>query len=198
MDAGGFFNTPARLGYIILVTLLNAFAAIRIPEVGKSHAAGKKTVRPQHLAVVLLQVISVAVLVAAPFCDRRGIAVLNGMELFRYVGLGMYSFGFLLMHWAEGHLGKMFSVEVTVQEGHRLVTDGPYRYLRHPRYLGIIIFAKGIALVFRSEVGLVLIVALFLVLLWRIRDEEALMRQEIGPAWEAYSRKSWRLIPFVY
>jgi protein-S-isoprenylcysteine O-methyltransferase Ste14 len=78
------------------------------------------------------------------------------------------------------------------------VTDGPYRYLRHPRYFGIIVFAKGIALVFRSEVGLILVVALFLVLLWRIRDEETLMREEFGPEWEAYAQKSWGLIPFVY
>lgn len=38
--------------------------------------------------------------------------------------------------------------------------------------------------------------AMMMVLLWRIHDEEALMRAEFGTAWEAYSRKSWRLVPF--
>ncbi len=37
-----------------------------------------------------------------------------------------------------------------------------------------------------------------LVLLWRIRDEEALLRREFGPAWDAYAERSWRLIPFVF
>jgi protein-S-isoprenylcysteine O-methyltransferase Ste14 len=65
------------------------------------------------------------------------------------------------------------------------VTGGPYRY---PRYLGIIVFTTGISLVFRS----------WLALIWRIRDEEALMQRSFGKDWEAYSRRSWRLIPLVY
>jgi protein-S-isoprenylcysteine O-methyltransferase Ste14 len=36
------------------------------------------------------------------------------------------------------------------------------------------------------------------VLLWRIRDEEALMRREFGPAWEVYRRRSWRLVPLIF
>ena len=35
-------------------------------------------------------------------------------------------------------------------------------------------------------------------LLWRIADEEALMRREFGPAWEADRRRTWRLVPFVF
>jgi protein-S-isoprenylcysteine O-methyltransferase Ste14 len=106
--------------------------------------------------------------------------------------------GFIGMHWAEATLDKQFSVEVTIQEGHRLVTDGPYRYLRHPRYLGIILFTTGISLVFRSWLTLIFIAVLTLVLIWRIHDEEALLHQEFGPDWEAYSQRSWRLIPFVH
>ncbi|MCL4876976.1 MAG: hypothetical protein KJ064_09970 [Anaerolineae bacterium] len=79
-----------------------------------------------------------------------------------------------------------------------LVTDGPYRFLRHPRYLGIIMFNLGIALVYRSWMAMILVAALTLVLLWRIHDEESLMHQEFGADWDVYARKSWHLIPFVY
>ena len=79
-----------------------------------------------------------------------------------------------------------------------LVTGGPCRFLRHPRYLGIIVFVAGIALVFHSWVGLILDVAIILVLVWRIRDEEALMHTEFGAEWEAYSRQTWRLAPFLF
>ncbi len=102
------------------------------------------------------------------------------------------------MNWAEDALGKQFSVQVTIQEGHQLVTGGPFRFLRHPRYLSIITFNVGIALVFRSGLALVLVAALILVLLWRIHDEEALMHEEFGKDWEAYSARSWRLIPYVF
>jgi protein-S-isoprenylcysteine O-methyltransferase Ste14 len=99
---------------------------------------------------------------------------------------------------AEATLGKQFSVQVTIQEGHRLITDGLYRTLRHPRYLGIVTYNLGVSLVFHSWLGLVLAGALALVLLWRIGDEEALMHKAFGAEWEAYARRSWRVIPFVY
>jgi protein-S-isoprenylcysteine O-methyltransferase Ste14 len=95
-------------------------------------------------------------------------------------------------------LGRQFSVQVTLQKDHRLVTGGPYQVLRHPRYLGIILFNVGIALIFHSWLALLLVAALALVLLWRIHDEEAFMQQAFGTQWEAYARQSWRLVPFIY
>jgi protein-S-isoprenylcysteine O-methyltransferase Ste14 len=124
--------------------------------------------------------------------------VLSGFEVVPYFGLAFFALGFLGMHWAEAVLDRQFSVYVTLQEDHRLVTGGPYRYLRHPRYLGIIVFPTGISLVFRSWLALILVGALTLALIWRIRDEEALMQRTFGGEWEAYARSSWRLNPLVY
>jgi len=90
------------------------------------------------------------------------------------------------------------ATSVRVREGKRLVTDGPYRFLRHPRYLGILVSFAGISLVFRSWLALILVGVIKAVLLWRIYDEEALMRDEFGAAWERYCRCSWRLLPFVF
>ena len=52
--------------------------------------------------------------------------------------------------WAEVVSGKLFSVQMTIQENHKLVTDGPYRYVCHPRHLSIIVFNAGLSLIFRS------------------------------------------------
>lgn len=86
-DVQGFAGDPARLSYLILVILLNAFAAIRIPEVGKKPAEAKTTLRRQHAAVVLMQVISIGIVIIAPFCDRRSIATLADAVAIRYPGL---------------------------------------------------------------------------------------------------------------
>ena len=196
-DVSGFAADPARRGYVALVLILNAVAAYRIPEVGKAAMLPTTTVRRQHLAVVLLGALCVGIVMVAPYCDRRRLALIGGPTV-RYVGLAMYLAGFLAMHVAEAHLGRLFSVEVSLQPGHALVTDGPYRFIRHPRYLGILVFSAGIALAFRSALGLALAAATLLVLLWRIRDEEALMRREFGPAWEVYRRRSWRLVPLIF
>lgn len=197
-DAQSFIGHPARLSYAVIVVLLQVFVVIRLPEVGSRRGKGKKIVPRERLTLVLLQVIPLAIVIAAPYSDRRDIAVLGEFEVVRYLGLVLFSLGFIAMHWAEASLGKQFSVEVTIQDDHELVTGGLYRYLRHPRYLGIIIFTMGISLVYRSWLALILVAALALVLIWRIHDEEALLHQEFGTDWEAYSQRSWRLIPFVY
>ena len=197
-DARGFIGNPARLGYIVLVVLLQVFFVIKFPGVGHNRSKEKKIVHRQRLAIILLQASGLAIIIAAPYCDRRDIAVLGLAEVVRYLGLAIFSLGFLATSWAEAFLGKQFSLEVTIQEDHRLVTDGPYRYLRHPRYLGIILFNIGFSFVFRSWLALIIIAAMSLVLLWRIHDEEGLMHREFGADWEAYSQRSWRLIPFVY
>src|SRR5512140_1943067 len=152
-DVQGFTGNPARVGYLAVVLLLNAIAAIRVPEVGKGRSLEKSKVRRQHIAVILLQVLSILIVLTGPYCDRLDFATFVDQIVARFVGLGWYAVGFLVMHITEVHLGKQFSVEVAIQEGHRLVTDGPYRYIRHPRYAGIILFSIGISLVFRSEIG---------------------------------------------
>jgi protein-S-isoprenylcysteine O-methyltransferase Ste14 len=196
-DLDGFLADPARATYLVLVTVLNAVIAIRHPEVGEVRSQGTQTVRRQRLVVLLLQVSSVALVLVGPYCDRRGIAVI-GTEAFRWVGVALYGVGLLVMHWAQMTLGPQFSLQVEIQEGHRLVTDGLYRRIRHPRYLGIVVFSTGIALVFASWLALAVVVVVGLVLIWRIHDEETLMHREFGTEWDAYSKRTWRLCPFVF
>lgn len=197
-DTAGFFANPARLAFVLLVILLNIIVAIRFPRAPQNRGEGEATVQRQQLAVVLLQVLSIAVVVVAPFTDRRNIVVLTVLDVTRYIGLVLFALGFIVINWAEYVLGRQFSVQVTIQKDHQLITQGPYRMVRHPRYLGIIIFSLGVALVFQSAITLALVVALLLVLLWRIRDEEALLSQTFGKEWDAYSAKSWHLIPYIY
>jgi protein-S-isoprenylcysteine O-methyltransferase Ste14 len=196
-DVQSFIGHPARLSYAVLVVLLQVIVVIRLPEVGSIRSKEKKITLHDRLTLVPLQTIPLAIILVAPYSDRHNIAVLGEVEIIRYLGLVLFSFGFVGMHWAEAQLDRQFSVYVTIQEDHKLVTNGPYRYLRHPRYLGIIMFTTGISLVFRSWLTLILVAVLTFALIWRIRGEEALMRQQFGADWEAYSQKSWRLIPFV-
>ena len=196
-DPRGFLADAARAAYVALAVALNAYASVVVPEVGKPRAAARRTVPRQRIAVRLLQALPLAIVLWGPYADRRALAVI-GWPWVRWAGVACYAAGFLLMHAAEARLGRLFSVQVAIQAGHRLVTDGPYRFVRHPRYLGIVVFAAGLALVFRSWPGLVLAGAVKVVLLWRIRDEEALMAEEFGDEWSAYAERTWRLVPLVY
>jgi protein-S-isoprenylcysteine O-methyltransferase Ste14 len=197
-DLRGFFSHPARLAYVALTVLLQVLIVVRFPGVGPGRRPGTRTVRRQRVALALLFILSFALVIAAGHGVRREIAPMGGGDFLRYAGLALYSVGLLASAWVEEYLGKQFSLEVTLQEGHRLITDGPYRRLRHPRYLAVIVFTAGLALVFRSWPALAVVAAMTLVLLWRIRDEEALMREAFGAEWESYARRTSRLIPFVY
>lgn len=201
-DLQGFLAAPPRLlyaGLVIAFGLAVGVLAIDAPEgIRGGRGDERKLVGRQHIvrrAVVLALYVFLAFL---PFADRRAIGVLGDTPLLRWIGLILAALGLGLVFWSGLALGRMYSQEVTIQEGHRLVTDGPYRFVRHPRYAGVIAAAIGLALLFRSWIGLAAVAPLVAVLLFRIRDEEALMHREFGIEWEAYCRRTWRLAPGVF
>jgi protein-S-isoprenylcysteine O-methyltransferase Ste14 len=197
-DLRGFAGNPARLAYVVLMVLLQGLVVILIPEAGGSRGKGRETVGRQRVAVILMQILSLAIVFAAPFGDRRDLGALGESMALRCSGLILLALGFFLAHWAEASLGRLFSIQVELQENHRLVTEGPFRLLRHPRYAGLLLSSAGFALAFRSWTALLLMAPLSAVLLWRIRDEEALMHRTFGLEWEEFARRTWRLIPFIY
>lgn len=64
----------------------------------------------------------------------------------QYVGLILLAFGIMLREWSIWVLGKHFTVRVQVSEKAKLVTQGPYMYIRHPSYTGILLTFIGIPL----------------------------------------------------
>jgi len=197
VDLDLFFANPSRFAFTVFVILLNLFASIRLPEVGKEKPREKTVVARQNIAVVLMQVLSILLVVVAPWSDKHDVGVFSQSGWIRWTGLALYAAGYLIMHFTEAYLGTQFSVKVALQEGHRLVTTGPYAVIRHPRYLGVLIFLTGISLVFRSWAGLIGVAGMVAVITWRIVDEEAMMKEEFGAAWDDYAGRTRRMIPGV-
>ena len=114
-----FFRNPARLMFISAALVLNVYASVKIPEIGKEKSKGEKTVKRQHYAVLFLQVFSILLVFSSPYFDRRNILEIESAEYLRYAGLMLYASGFLLMHLAESYLGRQFSIEVSIQTRRR-------------------------------------------------------------------------------
>jgi protein-S-isoprenylcysteine O-methyltransferase Ste14 len=129
--------------------------------------------------------------------DRLGLLTFGG-EALRWFGVALYALGGALRIAPVFALGKRFSGLVALQEGHRLKTDGLYRIIRNPSYLGLIVLTLGWALAFRSGIGLLLTACLLPPLVARMRAEEALLADAFGPEYQAYRARTWRLIPGVY
>jgi protein-S-isoprenylcysteine O-methyltransferase Ste14 len=203
-DLPGFFAGPPRWGYAAAVTALGLAMAYAGRDASKQIGGGtpkgieSRLVRRQSFVRFGLVLALLGGLFLLPYADRRALGVLIDQPAVRWVGVGLFGAGSALVFWTSLALGRLYSPEVTVQQDHQLITHGPYRYIRHPRYLGGLVYVVGLSLVFRSWIGL-LVSALALGVFWfRIRDEEALMHAVFGPAWEAYCRRTWRLIPLVY
>ena len=81
---------------------------------------------------------------------------------------------------------------------HKLVKDGLYKHIRHPLYLGEMMRNVAFPLIFSSLIGSIFAVISIVVLLFRIKVEEKMLGDHFGEEYEEYSRKTKKLIPYVY
>jgi protein-S-isoprenylcysteine O-methyltransferase Ste14 len=99
--------------------------------------------------------------------------------------------------WARLILGANWSGTVTLKEDHELIRTGPYRFVRHPIYTGILLALLGTALA-GAEIHSLLAFAIVLVgLLFKMAQEEQILTEHFGPQYLDYRRQVKGLIPFV-
>jgi protein-S-isoprenylcysteine O-methyltransferase Ste14 len=113
------------------------------------------------------------------------------------LGLCLVAMGLALAAWARVHLGRNWSGAITVKEEHALVATGPYRFLRHPIYSGILLALLGTAVAIGEWRGLLGVVLAAFAFFHRSRIEEARMRDTF-PQYEEYRRRTRALVPFIY
>lgn len=114
----------------------------------------------------------------------------------RWLGAVLIFAGNLLFIWSHRALGRNWTPFLEIRKGHTLVTNGPYRFVRHPMYVAIFLIGIGVSLLSAN-----LIVALSYMLpmtnmyLFRIYDEEKMMAEQFGDEYRKYMQNTGRLIP---
>jgi len=104
-----------------------------------------------------------------------------------------------LVNAASRRLGKQWALAARLVEGHTLIQDGPYRFVRNPIYLGMFGMLLATGLVMTQWIPLLVASLLFITGTYiRIRSEERLLRQAFGSEFEEYARKVPALIPGIY
>ena len=114
-----------------------------------------------------------------------------------WIGLALLCAGLAFAVWARVVLGRNWSGSVTVKEQHELIRSGPYRYVRHPIYTGLIVALLGTAVtiaIARAFLGVAFIVGSFLS---KMRTEERFMRETFPQEYERYSAEVPALVPFL-
>ena len=120
----------------------------------------------------------------------------TNMEL---AGLVIILLGLLLRVWTRLTIGTMYSGYLRVKVGHVLVTDGPYRFVRHPGYSGLLLMALGLCIGYSSLIGLIAIPILLIPgLSFRMKVEERMLSEEFRDDYWAYARRAKKLIPGIW
>jgi protein-S-isoprenylcysteine O-methyltransferase Ste14 len=177
------------LGAVVLV--LPALSVVRLSRRRRAgRASGSVASRSWSGALLaLLGFVTVGVLLWVPLPLRIRPEV--GLAL-STLGALVYFPGTALYLWAFVRLDEQFGVSSVLGAGlyrdHRLVTGGPFAYVRHPMYAGVLLAALGALLIFRTW-AMALFAPTSLVVLARAEREEALLAEEFGQAWQAYAAR---------
>ena len=127
------------------------------------------------------------------------IGVVEPHLVFTALGIVLAAAGFLIRVVAMRTLGEFFTRTLRIREKHRVVSEGIYRRVRHPGYLGTILFFVGSGIATANFITTLLILAAILpTFVRRIAVEERMLTGQLGEEYSAYQAKTWKLIPFVF
>jgi len=119
--------------------------------------------------------------------------------LFALLGLILFIGGVLLRWCSIICLGRFFTIDVAIAPDHQVVHSGPYRFVRHPSYLGALLAFAGFGLVLQNWASLLaLIFPISMAFLYRIKVEESALLHALGNRYRDYAERTKRLIPFLY
>jgi len=113
------------------------------------------------------------------------------------IGNAIVVISFLFIFWVV-RTNSWAASNIRVEEGQQVINGGPYAYVRHPMYAGTIWLYVGIPLALGSWWTIVLIVPFIPVLLWRLLDEERILRRDLSGYTEYMQEVRYRLIPRVW
>jgi protein-S-isoprenylcysteine O-methyltransferase Ste14 len=172
-------NTAMRVSTITFLLLLAAAVILRARPSGRARG-----IEPRISAFI-----GAFLVYAIPFCPRRELPVVGEIASTVLILGGSAAAVFTLLR-----LGRSFSM---MAEARRLVTSGPYRFVRHPLYLAEELAVIGMFLQFSSLWAALLLTAQIAFQLRRMGNEEAILA-ETFPEYAMYRRKTARLIPGLY
>jgi len=128
---------------------------------------------------------------------RRFVTIGAASPIFNIAGLVICALGLSLAIWARLYLGRNWGMPMSLKESPELVTSGPYRFIRHPIYSGILLALLGSALV-SGIVWFILFLFFGTYFVLASRGEERLMTRQFPNHYPQYMKRTKALVPFFY
>jgi protein-S-isoprenylcysteine O-methyltransferase Ste14 len=196
-DPAAFAAEPARVALVValFVGRIAMGGAYRFKIDTTSEA------KAQVLLPLTVITVTLAAALGLPYLDARPDlvpAVRLEASWVRWLGAGLFAGGIALQAWSTITLGKWFSPRIAIQPEHELIQTGPYRWIRHPFYTGLLACVAGFPAAFGSWIGFPVAAVTFGVVLYRVSVEERLLGEAFGDDFEALKARTKRLVPFIY
>jgi protein-S-isoprenylcysteine O-methyltransferase Ste14 len=149
----------------------------------------------------ILILLIILTIVSTIFFARDGIGMYHTSSLYlisQWIGLTFFSIGLLLRYFGSIALGSNFTRHVNVSSSMTLIAHGPYRYLRHPLYLGLFLITIAFPIYIGNYLTLIIFVPLLVIgMSYRMHiEEKALLK--LHPEYASWRKNRYRFIPFIF
>jgi protein-S-isoprenylcysteine O-methyltransferase Ste14 len=201
LPAGTLAYWQAWVFIVLFVSSVNAiglYLALRDPallERRKQIGPAAEQSTAQRIIISLALLGNLALLVFCALDHRFGWSAVPAAVVWVGDGLVLAGLAIDLRVFRENTYGAS---HVGAEEGQKVISSGPYALIRHPMYLGVLVMILGVPLALGSWWGLGVLALLAPGLVWRILDEERVLKKDL-PGYVAYTQKvRYRLVPYVW
>lgn len=116
----------------------------------------------------------------------------------RIIGFILCTLALFLFHWIHKHLGVYFFNSLKLKKNHKLIVNGPYKFVRHPMYSTYYIFNTGIFLISSNYfIGILWLLCLTILVIYRFRKEEEMLQMKFGDEYLKYHHITPAFIPYL-
>ena len=184
---------------IIFIVLWVGFIFIRGPHTKRYAEKEKfksKRILRERVLVFLIGFAIVVLPLVYVFTGWLDYFNMNLPEWSRWVGVASLLFGLILLWWVHKTLGENWSPVLEIREEHDLITEGPYKYMRHPMHTFFWIWVIGQWLVLSNWfVGIIGVAPWAILYFTRVESEEEMMMKTFGEKYKNYMKTTRRLLP---
>ena len=193
-----------RIAFLFLLLLLFAmrfYFMIKVRSSGGRLTPDQKSVeREGGRGVLIVRMVAFFLLITFLVMYLLGMAWIDLFTFplpawLRWAGFTLGIISVVFWTWAQIHLDTQWSAQLQLKKCHHLVTSGPYAYVRHPLYLGMIGWAASVSLLTANWIFIAVCALSIVGVVGRVPKEEQMMIEAFGDEYIAYIKHTGRFFP---